>query len=252
MKNNYCKQSIIMLLFLASLVPQTIHAQGTIDLETGIVTSRYNDIRIPNSTGTLFSLVDDLKSDSKYFVRFRLGYRFGRRHNLVLLIAPFSLKAEGQVNQNIHFNGENFPAQTPLEANYTFNSYRLTYRYDLKRTSRWVIGIGFTAKIRDAITGLSGDGISSEKTNIGFVPLINFLVSWKFADSWSIILEGDALASPGGQGRAEDILLALLYDFNDTVSIKAGYRFLEGGADVEEVYTFAWINYFLVGMTVSF
>ena len=66
------------------------------------------------------------------------------------------------------------------------------------------------------------------------------------------LLEGDALAAPGGQGRAEDILLALVYDVNDTVSLKAGYRLLEGGADVGEVYTFAWINYFLVGMTVSF
>jgi hypothetical protein len=241
-----------MLLFLAALGSQTIHAQGTFDLETGIVTSGYNDIRIPNSTGTLFSLVDDFQSDAKYFVRFRLGYRFGSRHNLVLLIAPFTLKTEGQINRDIHFNGKDFPAQTPLEATYTFNSYRLTYRYDLKRSSKWVIGVGFTAKIRDAVTALSGGGISSEKTNVGFVPLINFLINWKFDDSWSLLLEGDALAAPGGQGRAEDILLALVYDLNDTVSLKAGYRLLEGGADVEEVYTFAWINYFLVGMTVSF
>ena len=68
----------------------------------------------------------------------------------------------------------------------------------------------------------------------------------------SLLLEGDAAASPGGQGRAEDILLALIFNPSRNVAIKVGYRILEGGADVEEVYNFALLHYIVGGMTVSF
>ena len=33
---------------------------------------------------------------------------------------------------------------------------------------------------------------------------------------------------------------------------KAGYRFVEGGADVEEVYNFAFISYFGAGVVIEF
>ena len=115
-----------------------------------------------------------------------------------------------------------------------------------------IIGIGFTAKIRDAVIRVEGGGLSTETTNTGFVPLLNFLIQWNFAEKWHLILEGDALASPGGQGRAEDILLGVAYSVSDKVRIKAGYRVVEGGADVDTVYNFAWINYFMVGTTIHF
>jgi hypothetical protein len=51
---------------------------------------------------------------------------------------------------------------------------------------------------------------------------------------------------------AEDILLALVYDLNGTYSLYAGYRFLEGGSDIEEVYTFANINYLSLGTRINF
>jgi hypothetical protein len=36
----------------------------------------------------------------------------------------------------------------------------------------------------------------------------------------------------------------------DRISISAGYRILEGGADVDEVYSFALLHYGVVGLTV--
>jgi hypothetical protein len=251
MKQAHMKFTLFSSLFLL-LASQMVYSQANLDLETGVVSSMYNDVRIPNETGTLFSLTDDLQTDSKPFFRLRLGYRFGKKHNLIVLFAPLSLNASGQYDQEIHFNGEDFPAQSQLKAKYTFNSYRITYRYDLKRTSKWIIGIGFTAKIRDAAIKLTEGNKSSEKTNVGFVPIINFTFNWRFAPRWSLLLEGDALASPGGQGRAEDVSIAVRYHMNDQLSVRAGYRILEGGADVGEVYNFAWINYFLIGMTFSF
>jgi hypothetical protein len=72
----------------------------------------------------------------------------------------------------------------------------------------------------------------SSNTDVGFVPLINIRAEWMFIDKMSLLLEGDALVSPGGQGRAEDVSLALKYRLKDSFSFKAGYRILEGGTDV--------------------
>jgi hypothetical protein len=112
------------------------------------------------------------------------------------------------------------------------------------------VGIGFTAKIRDAVVKVEGDGRSSEKTNVGFVPLLNFRIMWQFHKNWGLLLEGDAAAA--AQGRAEDILFALQYSLNEKIHFRVGYRIIEGGADVEEVYNFSLIHYLSAGLTITF
>jgi hypothetical protein len=114
------------------------------------------------------------------------------------------------------------------------------------------VGLGITAKIRDAEVRLEDEEKSSSNTDFGFVPLLNFRIEWLFSEKMSLLLEGDALASPGGQGRAEDVLLAFFYRMGDNISLKAGYRILEGGADVESVYNFTLINYLIVGAVFRF
>ena len=67
----------------------------------------------------------------------------------------------------------------------------------------------------------------------------------------NLVLDGDALASPGGEGRAEDVLFALQVRAQEQVAVRAGYRLLEGGADVEEVYNFAWVHYLTAGIRIE-
>jgi len=126
----------------------------------------------------------------------------------------------------------------------------LTYRYDFLRKGKWRLGIGFTAKIRDAAVSLESENKRSEKKNVGFVPLINFRAEWRINRKLGIMLHGDALAAP--QGRAEDVLLALQIHLNETLTLKAGYRILEGGANVGEVYNFALLHYLVLGTTFHF
>lgn len=238
--------SVIALLFIFT----TVQAQVFLDLETGLVASGYNNVQIPKSTGTRISLSKDLKTDPALFSRFRLGCKFGAKHTLSILMAPLSLNAAGKVNIPVAFNKDNFPANIDLKGKYRFNSYRLTYRYDILQKKDLKLGIGFTAKIRDAAVSLTGNQIKSEKTNVGFVPLLNFRLEWLFGDQLSLLFEGDALAAK--QGRAEDVLLALRWHINKDISLKAGYRIVEGGANVEEVYNFALIHYLVAGLTFHF
>lgn len=245
---NSLKVLLPLLILLRGLT--SLNAQLFVDAESGAAYTGYNNVRIPGDGGTTFSLSDDLKADPKIFYRIRTGVRFLDRHTISALYAPLEIRSAGSLPNDIMFNGGNFDANSPLTAFYKFNSYRLTYRYDIVQKPKFEFGIGFTAKIRDAAISLTGGSDASVKTNVGFVPIINFRMAWKINQNWGMLFEGDALAAP--QGRAEDILLAATYDISEKFRFRAGYRLLEGGADNDEVYNFALIHYASAGVTVSF
>jgi hypothetical protein len=240
----------ISILFLTLCPTISVKAQALIDLESGLVFTGYNDVRIPGDQGTFFSLKDDLQAKTKIFYRLRAGYTIKSRHTISLLYAPLETKSEGSVANDIFFEGVLFPANIKLNGTYKFNSYRLTYRYDIVNNAKIVFGLGFTAKIRDARISLSSPGLTAEKSNVGFVPIINFRLLWKIDDKFGLLLDGDALAAP--QGRAEDVLIAAIYNLSDNLGIRAGYRILEGGADNDKVYNFALFHYASVGISYNF
>jgi len=239
-----------VVLLVGLVFPVAAQARWQIDAETGLAVSGYNNVRIPGNTGTKFSLSRDLDIDQTVFWRARFFRMFGDKHSLSLLIAPLTFNAEGQLEKNLKFAGGEFAASTFVKAKYRFDSYRLTYRYDFYRRDRLRLGIGFTGKIRDAAISVEGGGKRAEKTNTGFVPLINFRAQWTISSRFGVLLDGDALAAP--QGRAEDVLLALTASTSRNLQFKIGYRFLEGGADNDEVYTFALVNYLALGTAWRF
>ncbi len=242
----------LLVLFLVPLIPAAaVAGEGPVlDIEGGGVMSGYNDVRIPGTTGTLFSLVDDLETDPSLYYRVRVTYVLAGRHTISLLAAPLRLEAEGSVERPIVFVGETFEAGERLDALYRFDSYRLTYRYEFHHTERLRAGIGITAKVRDASIEVESPERRAEKKNTGFVPLLNFHLSWRFSPPFGLLLEGDALAAP--QGRAEDVMFAFFYDAGRRVTLRAGYRLLEGGADNDEVYSFALLHYAVLGVSFGF
>jgi hypothetical protein len=167
----------------------------------------------------------------------------------MILFAPLSLRANGRVGKDVLFNTVLFPGDSEFKALYKFNSYRLTYRYRLHEGDKLTFGFGFTAKIRDAAVVLEAGGVREEYTNIGFVPLLNFRLEYAASDRLSTVLEGDALAAP--QGRAEDVSAMVYYRLSKSLRLKAGYRVLEGGADVDDVYSFALLHYAAVGLQID-
>lgn len=240
----------ICILLLSFSISHSANAQATLDLETGFVFPGYNDVRIPGNQGTLFSLNGNIKAKTTMYYRLRASYKIKNRHTISLLYAPLKIKSEGSNPNDILFEDRLFTNNTPINGTYKFNSYRLTYRYDIVNNPKFILGLGLTAKIRDASIGLSSANLTAKKTNFGVIPIINFRLWWKANSKFGLLLDGDALAAP--QGRAEDVQIAGTYKISNQIGIRAGYRILEGGADNDEVYNFALFHYATVGLTYTF
>ncbi|MEX2473312.1 MAG: hypothetical protein WEA34_14075 [Gemmatimonadota bacterium] len=227
---------------LASRAEAQDRSTWRLELEGGPVWQSYNDVEIPNDgTATRFSLRDLAGAGPWGAGRFYATWNTSGRHSLRALAAPLTIRATGVPAGPVDFMGERYAAGQPTEATYTFDSYRLTYRYRFHQGEAMTAWVGFTAKIRDAVTALEQGPVSSRKTNVGFVPLLHLAGDWRLAPRWTASLDIDALA--GGPGRAEDAALELGYALSDRWTLQAGYRMVEGGADVDEVYAFAWLHY---------
>ena len=240
-----------LVLILASFAGMAF-AQFSLDLETGLAFFGYNDMRIPNlASGRILSLTDELESKPKMFGRANLHYQITPRHEISLLASPFTIEPSGEPSAAVEFMGRTYAAREWIYAVYKFNSYRLQYLYRFEKQNIGIRALGVSLKVLDALISLENKSAGyTEKTDLGVVPLIGFEFGYDLSEELALLLKGEALASP--YGRAEDILLALVYDLNGTYSLYAGYRFLEGGSDIEEVYTFANINYLSLGTRINF
>jgi len=246
----FCSLVLPWVLFSCMAPSMASALPWSLDLEAAMVTASRNDLQIPGDTGTRFSLVDDLDTDDDVAFRVRLGRSLGERHHLFALYAPLRLHASGQTGFAIDYNGEAFAPEADLTAAYTFNSYRLTWRYDALRTDRFDLGLGLTGKVRDASIELSDGVTTTSKDNVGFVPLVHLRLDWRWTGKLGLVLEADALAAP--QGRAEDALIALALQPWRQGTLRLGYRVLEGGSDGDEVYSFALIHYLVFGWSQRF
>ncbi len=234
------------ILIIVGLANGPARAQLQLDIETGAALSGYNKVRIPGEGGTFINFAESLEATPSAFYRLRLSYNINEKHTISALYAPLTIRYNGTFGQELQFFGTTFAATQLLDVRYQFNSYRLTYRYNFPRTQHFRFGVGATAKIRDAEVAVNG----VTKTNVGFVPLINFRAEWFAKEKLSLVLRGDALVAP--QGRAEDVLLAALFYPNRLVTLKLGYRILEGGANNDEVYNFSLIHYAVIGGIITF
>jgi len=238
-----------MLAALGLAVAPAVFAQEptrfAVELELGPVWQSSNDVQIPNDAdGTRFSLVDLAGYGPWPAGRLYLTWNINERHGLRALAAPLSFTETGILQEPVDFAGASYLPGVPTEATYQFDSWRLTYRYRFHDGDRWTWWVGATAKIRDAKIELQQGDVTSRDTDLGFVPLLHLAADWRLSERWHLLLDLDALA--GGPGRAEDFAAKLAYDVNDRWSITAGYRTVEGGADTDDVYAFAWFHYAVV------
>jgi len=129
-----------------------------INLQGAAVFTEKNDIRIPGTAETKFSLADDLSADTAYTGRLEAGYIHNAKDYFGIVVAPLSVDSHGRVDRNIDYAGTTFAAGTDLKATFRFDSYRLTWRRKLVSCDDLDVWLGVSGNIRDAAITVEGEG----------------------------------------------------------------------------------------------
>ena len=239
----------VAILVLAGEASAQSRAGSILDIEVGAAWQDRNDVQIPNdSNGTRFAL-DGVTGSGPFFVpRIQFSTALAPRHELRLLAAPLGIKESGSLDKVVKFQGQTF-ATGGVEAKYRFDSYRATWRYTLYENPDWMWKTGVTGKIRDAEITLRQDGVTATKSNTGFVPLLHLYGERRLDNRSRLTFEGDGLV--GGPGRAFDLSARYVRDIDERVSVFAGLRILDGGADSSSGYNFVRLHYLTFGLQYS-
>jgi len=237
-------------LFVMLMSGLTLAAQGVVNLEATAWQIRLNEVRKPSVGGTQFSLSDLVGSGPVWATRVDASWELNDRHGLRVLLAPFEVSGTGTFQAPVNYQGRIFDAGVATRGLYRFNSWRLTWRMTLHSSPQWMVRVGATAKIRDAKVRLEQGGFVESNQNVGFVPLAHLYVERRLTPALGLLLEADALAAP--QGRAVDGALLLRWQATPWLHGDLGYRILEGGADNDELYTWARLDGWRLGVGVRF
>ncbi len=223
---------------------------GDIQLETGILGFSRNDVRIPGDGGTRFDMLDLTGSGPEPVARLLATWQFHPRHALRLTLAPLETRGTGRLDRDTTFEEVLFPAGVDTKGRYRFNTYRLAYRWTFHESRRWRWGFGASALVRDAEVSLEQPGLKAAKDDLGLVPLLHLRGEYWMNDQTALVADVEGAAA--AQGRAIDAALQLQWDFRPGWRAAAGYRTIEGGADNDEVYTFAWLHQVVVSLGARF
>ncbi|MDZ7830306.1 MAG: hypothetical protein U5L07_00985 [Desulfobacterales bacterium] len=229
---------------ILSIPSSAIGAKLDLQFESGGVWFSKNDVRIPGDVGTKFDMLDLTGNGPDPYVRVYATYDFNNRHALRLTVAPLTVDGTGLLNEDVTFKDDMFYTDLPTKGTYKFNTYRLTYRWTFYNRECWRWGFGAAALVRDADITLEQGDKRQSRSDLGLVPLLHLYGEYRFNDQASVIIDIEGAWSP--MGRAVDAALKAQYDFDSGWYVAAGYRTLEGGADNDDVYTFAWLHYALV------
>ena len=242
----------LILLYVVISLPCLAFSQMTFTLESGMVFTQYNDVRAPNGdndSGSLFSLKDDFQEvQTPVYFRAEARYLFNEKHTVEVTAAPLAVESNDYIGNTIEFENQAFEGNN-ISVNYQFNTYRLSYRYRIIDRSRFLMDLGASLLVRDAAITIRQDDRQASNTDLGYVPLISLNTVYKINEQFHAVLKGDALVGP--VGRAEDFFLGLQYNPSSKLALKAGYRLIEGGADVDQVYNFAFFHFASFGLAYT-
>lgn len=234
----------------AAETPPALAGKLTLQLETGPVWFSRNDVRIPNKTGTRFDMLDLTGDGPDAYTRLYAQYDFNDSHALRLNLAPLSVAGTGQFETDVRFQDGDFSANQSTRGRYQFNNYRLTYRWMFHRSDKWDLGVGGALLVRDASIALRQGALQRSDDDLGVVPLLHLYGAYHLTPRTALIADFEGAAAP--QGRAVDLTVKLQHEFASGWQVFGGYRTLEGGADNDSLYTFAWLHFASVGVGYRF
>jgi hypothetical protein len=234
----------------AAPAAESVPPSPALTVELGAAWQLRNTAQVSNEPPNTRFQIDGLTGDGPFPTgRLVLDWPLSEKHRLRFLIATLGIDETGTTSSPIVFKDTTF-APGPIDVKYQFDSYRASYRYVFYERERWTWSGGGTLNIRDAEIRLQQGSLTRVEKNTGVVPLLALEGEWRFAPGWHGLLDFEGLAAP--QGRAIDAALKLGYDVTPNVTVAGGYRILDGGADNDELYTFARFDSAVLGLTWRF
>jgi opacity protein-like surface antigen len=245
-----CLTALTALVSATASVADSAPVSPMLTVELAAAWQSRNTAQVSNEPPNTRFKIDELTGDGPFPAgRIVLDWPLSDRHRLRFLVAPLQVDETGTASQSIVFKDTTF-APGPIGVKYRFDSYRASYRYVFRDDEQWTLSVGATLNVRDAEIRLQQGALERAEKNTGVVPLLAFEGQWRFAPGWFGLLDFEGLAAP--QGRAIDAALKLGYDVTPNVAVTAGYRFLDGGADNDDLYTFARFDSAVLGVTWKF
>jgi opacity protein-like surface antigen len=261
MENTFMKRINLLICLIG--FSTMLHAQLSMDIETGFIKVNSNDASsswknslgdLNGLEGTLFSYAKDFQNPIKPLLRVRASYQFGEtnRHVLSFLAAPLQYSCTGSFEDTVIFNSKTFTPGATVEGFYKFSGYRLTYRYMLCHSEKLQLGLGLTVNYRDAEFSLKQGSQYERNYNRGFVPLINTYLNYTCANKLGFLIDGDVFYIDK-TGGAIDYLIGLNYAPSKPLSLKLGYRFFSGvGSEIGNVYNRLFVSSAVIGGVYTF
>lgn len=226
-------------LLCVSLSPLLESVEISAKAELGPLWFTRNYVRYPGNSGDRIDLLQLTGSGPTTQARLHLKASLHPRHHLRLTAAPLSTSGSGTLTQARRFGDSTFDTSSPVYARYRFDTYRLSYRWHAYHGESWQLGIGAALLLRDAEIRLRQGSQSERTSNVGLVPLLHLRADYQINEDWHFFTEVEGAAAE--QGRAIDATVQLRHAPADAPwSLALGLRSLEGGADNDEVYAFAW------------
>ncbi len=233
-------------------------------VELGALMPLYHHVQFGRD-GTEFDYVGEGGQDVLFpFARLSMELQLSR-HRVIFLYQPLELETKVVAERAVTVDGLTFPRETPLDLNYGFPFYRLSYLYDVARAP----ALGASLQIRDAtITFTSADGNARRsRRDVGPVPALKARAVYTAPTGWFFGGEVDGFYAPvkylnGGDsdvvGAIIDANLRAGYELRPRLEGFVNLRWLGGGAEgssdpegFSDGYTQNWLHFLTVSLGVS-
>jgi hypothetical protein len=234
----------------SQVAAQTNDYKFSVEIEAGVLDFTRNEVRNPGDTGTQFKFSALNATGPAGYFRVYAEAKVSERNTLRFLYAPLQVSGTGTLPTPTFFENANFQPNVLTKGIYEFNNYRATWRYTLKESELWKVQLGAGALIRDAKIELQQGALRVADPDLGLVPIVAFTAQLHATPRTHLIFDFEGLGA--SQGRALDGAVKINYDLTKRFYVGAGFRMLDGGADVQSVYNFARIRYGFATLGVRF
>lgn len=237
-----------LLTMLSIFSPEFVKNQRY-DIETGLVATGKNDVRIPGATGTNFSLKDDFDAKSALHFRFKLVQPLAEKHRLVFTYAPLKVTSSGKTKRDIFLGDAHFVPGLNLEGEYRLDTYRQSYILDLMKNAKTAFSVGASVEIRDEAIKLAGDDYYGKRIDTNIVFLANAGLKSQISKNSSLLIEGDFLIDK--DNSCNDLYLGMYNRILKDSGFKYGYRIIQRKTDKDTIHNNAIFHFLTIGIDLN-